>query len=516
MAASTVEATFPLVECVDVTVDFDGTRALDRVRVAFRPGEIVGIVGANGAGKSTLGRVIVGELPHGSFSGELRLDGEPVQFRNAREAHARGIVLIHQERAAVPELSIGENVMLTIEPRGRFGAIDWRELHRQAGRYLQMVGVYANTRQRLAEAGAHVQHLAEVARAFGTGSRLFVFDESTAALSVEEVRLLLQRMRELRDQDAAVLFVSHRLSEILDVSDRVVVLRNGSVVLDARRDEVDHERLVRAVLGAEYREFQSFEVAAAREEVVLELRHWDVPATPTRKLRVGPVDLKLHRGEVVGLFGPLGAGKTELLSSLFGLYGREPQGELVVRGRPQSIAHPSKAISLGIVLLPSDRRKEGITPGQSVRDNILVSGPPGVSRYGVISQRAADDTSNSYVRSLGIRIAGLDLPIDHLSGGNQQKVLLARAMTLRPTLMLLDEPTRGIDVGAKVDVYHLIRELAESGTSCLLSSMEEDEVLRACDRVVVLRDGLQVAVLDCDKTSEHELVRLATGGGRRS
>jgi ABC-type sugar transport system ATPase subunit len=507
------EATRPIVECVDVTVSFDGTRALDRVSVTFRPGEIVGIVGANGAGKSTLGRVIVGELPHGAFSGELRVDTQPVQFRNAREAHAAGIVLIHQERAAVPELTIGENVMLTIEPRGRFGTIDWDELHRRAREHLQMVGVDVDTRQRLAEAGGHAHHLVEVARAFGTGSRLFVFDESTAALSVEEVGLLLRRMRELRDRDAAVLFVSHRLSEILDVSDRVVVLRNGRIVLDAQRWEVGHEELVRAMLGADYHEFEALEGAVTRQDVALELRRWVVPPTKMRKLKVGPVDLTLHEGEVLGLFGPLGAGKTELLASIFGLYGREPEGELRFRGEARTFRHPGEAIASGIALIPSDRRNEGIAPGQSVRDNILLSRPPDVSRYGVIRYRTADQICDSYVGSLGITTGGLEDPIDTLSGGNQQKVLLARAMTLRPRLMLLDEPTRGIDVGAKVDVYSLIRQLAEAGTSCLLTSMDADEVLRVCDRAIVLRDGHQVAAVLADQTSEHELVRLSTGEG---
>jgi ABC-type sugar transport system ATPase subunit len=503
----------PLLECAGVTVDFDGTRALDAVTLSFRPGEIVGVVGPNGAGKSTLGRVIVGELPAGTFEGELRLEGESVQFKSSRDAHAAGIVLIHQERSAVPDLSIGENVMLTIEPRKRL-RIDWPELHRRAAQHLRMVGVEADTHARLADAGVAVQHLVEVARALATGSRLFVFDESTAALGAEEVGILFRRMRELRDSDAAVLFVSHRLQEILEVSDRVVVMRDGRVALDAPRAAVDHESLVRAMLGAEYREFEAVDTGAPpAEEILLELRGWTVPATPTRKVGVGPVDIGLRRGEVLGVFGPLGAGKSELLASLFGLYGSEPQGELALDGRPVRFASPREALEHGVALIPSDRRNEGIAPGQSVRDNIIVSTPQGVARFGILRHREIDRLCRQYIDLLGIRVASVDEEIDHLSGGNQQKVLLARAIAVARRVMLLDEPTRGIDVGAKVDVYGLVRDLADRGTTCVFSSMEADEVLRICDRILVLRDGRAVATLDAAATSERELLQLSTGGG---
>lgn len=502
-----------LVECVDVTVEFDGARALDGVSLAFAPGEVVGVVGANGAGKSTLGRVIVGELPYDTFQGELRVEGELVRFRSARDAHHSGIVLIHQERAAVPELSIGENVMLAIEPRGRFATIDWRELHRRADDSLRTVGVEVDTRMTLSEATGHVQHLIEVARAFASGGRVLVFDESTAALGIDEVRTLLRRMSELRDRGASVLFISHRLDEVLEVSDRVVVLRDGRVALDARRHEVDHDEIVRAMLGTDYREFESVAPAAAETTPTLALRAWTVPATPIRKLAVGPVDVDVREGEVLGVFGPLGAGKTELLASVFGLFGDEPGGELLLDGRRMRIQHPARALELGIVLIPSERRRDGIVSGQTVRDNIVISSPAGATRHGILLHAAVYDLCRTYVQSLGIKLASVDEPIDNLSGGNQQKVLLARAMTTRPRLLMLDEPTRGIDVGAKVDVYRLIRRLADEGTSFVLASMEADEVLRVCDRIAVLRDGRQIALLEGDTTSEHELVRLSTGGG---
>ncbi len=505
------DARIPLLECVSASVDFDATRALDSVSLTLYPGEIVGLVGPNGAGKTTLGRVISGEIPYGAFDGELRLEGTPVHFRNARDARDAGIVLIHQERSTIDELSIGENVMLTIEPRAKIG-IDWPELHRQARQHLADLGVDTDTYGRVADAGVAVQQLVDVARAIAMGRRLFVFDESTAALGLEEVRILLERMREMRDRNMAVVFISHRISEVLQVSGRVVVMRDGRVVLDARREDVDHFSVVRAMLGSEYREFERAPGGPSGDGVRLGVTGWLVPRNQDRKVEVGPINLTVGTGEVLGVFGPLGAGKTELLYSLFGLFGREPSGDVTVDGKPARIRNPTDAIRHGVALIPSERRIEGIATGLSVGDNMVLSHPPGISKFGVLRHGVLDNLCARFVRSLGIKLRSIFEPIDHLSGGNQQKVLLARALAVSPKLMLLDEPTKGIDLGTKVDVYNLIRELAQQGTSCLFSSMEAEEILGIADRILVLRDGHQLAVLDSRRTKEQELVHLATGG----
>jgi ABC-type sugar transport system ATPase subunit len=432
--------------------------------------------------------------------------------------------LVHQEGAAVDQLSIGENVMLTLEPN-RGGLIDWPALHERAESALDQLGVAADIQQRLGEhGGVALTELVEVARSIVRGGSVFVFDESTAALGVEEIGNLLQRMRELARSGASVIFISHRIQEILSVCDRVVVIRDGRKVLDAARAELDHAAVVAAMLGSTANRQSSGRLNEGPRPdrrgvagTLFELENWLRPRSERGHVALGPIDLEIGRGEIFGVFGPLGAGKTELLESLFGLSERPPHGRLLWDGierRPPP--DPSSAIEMGLAFVSADRQKEGVILQLSVLENMML----GYHRTDLsrgrftLQHQKAREICQHFIDELGIRTEGPDQSISALSGGNQQKVLLARAMLNSPRLLLLDEPTRGIDVGAKRDVYRWIRRTASQGTSIIISSLEESELIGLADRILVLRDGKQLAILDGSSASEHDLLSLAAGGTR--
>jgi ABC-type sugar transport system ATPase subunit len=514
----------PLLECRDLVVDFGRQRALDRMSFRLYPGEIVGLVGANGAGKSTFGRVLVGELPFGSYGGDLRLRGEPVRFVNTRSAHAAGIMLIHQEGAAIDQISIGENVMLTNEPT-RHGLIDWPTLHSQASSALDRLGAATDTRRRLGDqGGVALVELVEIARAMLRGGSIFVFDESTAALGADETNILLKRMRELAATGVGIVFISHRIDEILSVCDRIVVLRDGRKVLDAPRQGQDHRSVVSAMLGTDpdrharvaERPDTGFAIRSDTPPI-LDIEGWRVEKGDAGQVALGPLDFEVHQGEVLGVFGALGAGKTELLQSLFGLAAERCSGRLTWDGNARSgFQSPREAIHSGLVLVSADRQKEGVVPQLSVIENMMLGWHRADLKRGglMVRNKAATRLCKDLIRQIGVRTEGPDQTMATLSGGNQQKVLLARALINAPRLLLLDEPTRGIDIGAKRDIYRWIRDVAGRGTAVMVSSLEPSELIGLADRIVVLRDGQQLATLSGYDATEHELLVLAAGGNR--
>jgi ABC-type sugar transport system ATPase subunit len=511
----------PLIESVNLTVDFGVQRALDRVSFSLRSGEIVGLVGANGAGKSTFGRVLVGEIPCGNFSGELKLKGREARFFDAKHAHKSGVTLIHQEGTAIDELSVGENVMLTIEP-ARKGVIDWEALHAAATDGLRQLGTVADTRRLFGEhGGVALMELVEIARSIVRGGSVFVFDESTAALGSEEIASLVRRMRELSARGAGIIFISHRIDEVLAVCDRVVVLRDGRKVLDVPRTAQDHASVIRAMLGERSEVARSTPIARpvkvsdSASPAAFMVRNWHIWKSEFSRVEVGPLNFDARRGEILGVFGPLGAGKTELLHSLYGLSGGLCTGEYWLEGvwtRP--FRTPVAAIRQGMALVPAERQREGVVTGLSVLDNMMLGyRRPGLTWRGtVVRYSELRSLCERLIAALGIVTTGPDQPIERLSGGNQQKVLLARAMVNSPTILLLDEPTRGIDVGAKQDVYRWIRETAAGGAVIVMSSLEEEELIGLADRILVLRDGRNVAILDARDASAKGLLLLTAGG----
>ncbi|MFF8866812.1 sugar ABC transporter ATP-binding protein [Streptomyces sp. NPDC015139] len=483
---------------------FPGVRALSDVDFTARAGEVHALVGENGAGKSTLIKVLTGvHLPD---AGEVTYDGAPVRFTTPLRAQQAGISTIYQEVNLVPLMSVARNLLLGREPRNRLRLIDFGRMHREADETLRGLGIRVDVRRPLRELGVGAQQMVALARAVAIDARVVIMDEPTSSLEPREVRTLFEVIRTLRERGIAVVFVSHRMDELYEICDAVTVLRDGRVAHTGRLADLDRLHLVGLMLGREIGEVRregltkfsgSHETAA---EPVLTARGL------TARHRLRDVSLSLRPGEVVGLGGLLGSGRSETAKAIAGALPVDG-GRVVVAGAPVRAGSTPAAIRAGISLLPEDRKTEGIVPGLSVRENIALAALPGLSRFGLVDDARIDRVVETFMKRLRIKASSPHQKVGELSGGNQQKVLLARWLALHPKVLLLDEPTRGIDVGAKAEVQALVDELADEGLAVLLISSDTEELIEGSDRVVVLRDGAVVRELTGDAVTEDELLR---------
>ena len=473
-----------------ISISFPGVKALDGVDFTLYPGEVHSLMGENGAGKSTLIKALTGV--YGIDSGTIRVQGEERLFRSTADAQAAGISTVYQEVNLCQNLSVGENVMLGNEIR-RAGMVDWRATHAAAAAALAELGVHIDTRSILASHSIAVQQLVAISRAMVVDTTVLVLDEPTSSLDRGEVEQLFGVIRSLRDRGVAILFVSHFLDQIYEISDRLTVLRNGTLVGEYPVAELGREQLVAKMIGRELGELDAISASAERPI--------DRSGTPVlhavslaRKNALEPVDLDVYPGEVVGLAGLLGSGRTELARLIAGA-DRADQGQLEVGGTPSRLGSPRHALDRGIAFSSEDRRAEGIVGDLTVAENIIL----GVqARRGALRKLGAAEIQtivDEYITALGVRPANPNALIRNLSGGNQQKVLLARWLATAPELLILDEPTRGIDVGAKADIQRKVAELAEKGLSVVFISSELEEVLRIAQRVAVLRDRRKIGEL---------------------
>ncbi|MYT74753.1 MULTISPECIES: sugar ABC transporter ATP-binding protein [unclassified Streptomyces] len=485
---------------------FPGVRALDGVDFTARAGEVHALIGENGAGKSTLIKVLTGVYRPDPDAGELVYDGEPVSFATPLDAQHAGISTIYQEVNLVPLMSVARNLFLGREPRNRLGLIDFRRMHREAGEALRELGVRVDVQRPLRELGVGAQQMVALARAVSVDAKVVIMDEPTSSLEPREVQTLFGVIRMLRERGIAVVYVSHRLDELYEVCDAVTVLRDGKVVHTGNLAELDRLALVSLMLGRAIGDVQdegltkfSGEHDAAAEPV---LRAEEL----TARHQLHGVSLEVRPGEVVGLGGLLGSGRSETAKAIAGALPTDG-GRVVVAGSPVRTGSTPAAIRAGISLLPEDRKAEGIVPGLSVRENIALAALPGLSRFGLVDEARIDKIVDTFVKRLHIKASGPHQKVGELSGGNQQKVLLARWLAMNPKVLLLDEPTRGIDVGAKAEVQKLIDELADDGLGVLLISSDMEELIEGSDRVVVLKDGAVVAELTGDAVTEDRLMR---------
>ncbi|MFI1003249.1 sugar ABC transporter ATP-binding protein [Streptomyces galbus] len=492
-----------VLEAVGVGKRFAGVVALDDVSLTLRRGEIHALVGENGAGKSTLIKVLTGV--HRPDSGELRLGGEPVSFARPHEAQQAGVSTIYQEVNLVPMMSVARNIFLGREPRNRLRLIDFPRMHREAADLLADFGVTADVRRPLNTLGVGTQQMVALARAVSVQARVVVMDEPTSALEPREVETLFRVIEDLHSRDIAILYVSHRMDELYRICERVTVLRDGRLVHTGDLAGLDRTQLVSMMLGREVSEVRRHGVTqfggahdAAREPVLtaqgLKRRHL-----------LDEVSLHLRPGEVLGLGGLLGSGRTETAKALAGALPLD-SGTVSVGGRELRRLSPAAAIRAGISLLSEDRKAEGIVPGLSVRENIVLAAMPRLSRAGIVSRKQQDRIVEIFMERLRIKASGPEQKVEELSGGNQQKVLLARWLCLEPKVLLLDEPTRGIDVGAKAEVQALIDELAQEGLAVLLISSDVEELVEGADRLVVLRGGAVAGELAGDLVNEADLL----------
>jgi putative multiple sugar transport system ATP-binding protein len=473
------------------------------------------VVGENGAGKSTLMKVLSGVYPHGSYEGEISFDGQPRRFGGIADSEALGIIIIHQELALVPLLSIAENVFLGNEP-ARWGVVRWAEAHRRTRALLAKVGLRQSPATRVTELGVGQQQLVEIAKALAKEVRLLILDEPTASLNEADSDALLELLLELKRQGIACILISHKLNEVAKIAERITVLRDGATVasLDCREQRPEQALIIRHMVGREMADRYPRRTPRIGE-MLFELQDWRVrhPLHREREAVKG-VNLGVRRGEIVGIAGLMGAGRTELAMSVFGRsWGGRTTGRALMHGKEIDVSTVQKAVAHGIAYVTEDRKSLGLVLDQSIGHNTTLANLPEVARHGVIDEGREFAVANDYCRALGTRCAGVHQPVVNLSGGNQQKVVLAKWLFARPQLLILDEPTRGIDVGAKFEIYGLIARLAEEGRGIVLISSEMPELLGLCDRIYVMNEGAFVAEFEAAQASQEKIMHAIVNHG---
>lgn len=483
-----------------ISKSFPGVQALRDVHLEVRRGEIHALMGENGAGKSTLMKILAG-IYHPD-SGTIEIDGQPVMIDTPHQARALGISIIHQELNLAPNLSVAENISMGREPHGIGGWLDVRTMERDARGALDRVGATFSPATIVSRLSIGQQQLVEIAKALLEQARILVMDEPTASLSERETQILFEIIRTLRDQGIAVIYISHRMSEVYELADRVTVLRDGQYVGTLEGSDINADELIRRMVGRSLSDLYVHDVVAPGD-VMLEVRNL------ADGHGIGPANLALRSGEIVGLAGLIGAGRTELARLLFGA-DRAQSGEVLVNGKAVRIKRPLDAIQAGIGLVPESRKEQGLFLQMAVQENIAMNAMPSLAIAGLINMRRLRRTAQKQVDDLSIRLASLDQWVTNLSGGNQQKVVLARWLTLHPKVLLLDEPTRGVDVGAKAEIYRIMSRLAQAGVAILMISSELPEILGMSDRILVMREGQIVAELPGRSTTQEEIMFHAT------
>jgi len=496
-----------MLELRGISKSFPGAKALDGVDFSLEAGEIHSLMGENGAGKSTLIKVFTGAYGHDA--GTMRLVGEAFAPRTPAEAQARGISTVYQEVNLVPDLSVAENLFIGREPM-RFGLVDWRTMRARAQAALDRLGLKLDVDRALGAYSIALQQMVAIARAVDAKARVLVLDEPTSSLDKNEVARLFDTMRALKAQGLGIVFVSHFLDQIYAVSDRITILRNGRLVGVHRAAELPRLGLVAAMTG---KSIEAVATAARAKTPVAPDADRVVSATKVGKRgRVEPTDLEIRRGETVGLAGLLGSGRTELAELFFGVH-RTESGTVTVLGKPARIRSPRAAAALGIAMLPENRREQGILPRLSVRENIAVALQARRGWWRPISMRKQREMADKFIARLGVATAGCEKPIGLLSGGNQQKVVLARWLASEPQLIILDEPTRGVDVGAKAEIESLMHDLCANGMAILFISAELEEIARDSHRVVVMRDHRKVGELEGAAVTVPNILAAIAGEG---
>ncbi|MEQ1944449.1 multiple monosaccharide ABC transporter ATP-binding protein [Mesorhizobium sp. VNQ89] len=501
-----------ILEMRGITKTFPGVKALQDVNLTVRSGEIHAVVGENGAGKSTLMKVLSGVYPHGTYEGDIHFLGKECRFSGIHDSEREGIVIIHQELALVPLLSITENIFLGNE-QARFGVIDWNLARRRAGELLRKVGLGEDPDTLITNIGVGKQQLVEIAKALAKEVKLLILDEPTASLSEKDSEALLNLLMEFRAQGIASILISHKLNEVGKVADRITVLRDGRTIETMEKEQISEDRIITSMVGRSLDD--RFPPRTPKiGETVFEVRDWVVhhPMHPDRMV-IKNVSLNVRRGEVVGIAGLMGSGRTEFAMSVFGRsWGVGISGEVLLHGKRVDVSSVGGAVDKGISYATEDRKTYGLNLIDHIKHNITLANLKGVSSAGVIDDMRELNVANDYRKQTNIRSSSVYQITGNLSGGNQQKVVLSKWLFADPEVLILDEPTRGIDVGAKYEIYTIINKLAEQGKAILVISSEMPELLGISDRIYVMNEGRIVGEMPAREASQEKIMRMIVRG----
>jgi len=502
----------PILEMKNITKQFPGVKALDDVSFKVERQNIHCLVGENGAGKSTLMKVLSGVHPYGSYEGEIYLEGELQDFKNTRDSEKAGIAVIYQELALVPEMTVYENVYLGHEIRKGIN-VDINETIKQTVEVLKKVRLDVNPSTTVKQLGIGKQQLVEIAKALSRDAKLLVLDEPTSALNEADSENLLDLLRDLKQEGVTSILISHKLQEVIAVADKVTVLRDGLsvVTLDCHNGEVNEDILIKHMVGRSIENIYPEREKKKAGEIVFEVKNWNAYDPVRERQILKDVNLVLRKGEVLGITGLMGAGRTELALSIFGNPdGYRIDGEILMGGEPVKFTHPQKAIRAGLAYVTEDRKGDGLILIQDVKSNITIANLKRILKYGVINANAEIKDAREYTDSLDIKTPSVEQKVLYLSGGNQQKVSLSKWLYVRPDIMILDEPTRGIDVGAKFEIFTIMNKLVEQGMSIIMISSELPEILGMTDRIYVVSSGRITGELLTEEADQETVMRYAT------
>lgn len=497
----------PVLEIRNVSKDFSGIYALKNIDLQIFPGEVTAIIGENGAGKSTLMKIVSGV--YNEYDGDVILNGEKVNFKNPKEASERGVIIIHQELNLIPYLSITENLFLGNELITRLGFLDSPKMHKKAKELLSRIHLDINPDTPLNQLRVGQQQLVEIAKALLLESKVLIMDEPTSAISDHEVALLFEIISDLKAKGVAIVYISHKLNELFEIADRFAVLRDGEKVGEGRMEGTSHDQLIQMMVGRNLADsFRKAENLHKKEVLRVENLCFRNPEKKNDFL-VHEISFSLGKGEVLGICGLMGAGRTELLEAIFGLYPSFVSGKIFVDGEEKQIRNVNDAIAAGIALVPEDRKLQGLILHMNVAQNTSLASLDKVSKFNFINKKKEEALSLKFIQKLNTQVKSPKMEVHKLSGGNQQKVVIAKWLATHPKVLLLDEPTRGIDIGAKAEIYKLINELAEQGMGIIVVSSELPEILAVSDAILVMSESKQTAKLNRAEATEEMIMKAA-------
>jgi D-xylose transport system ATP-binding protein len=499
-----------ILEMRGITKGFSGVRALDNVHLSVRQGEIHALCGENGAGKSTLMKVLSGVWQYGTYSGDIVINGKTMKFESTRDSEEVGIAVIYQELALVKEMDVAENIYLG-KWFNRRGVVQFDKIYREATKLMKSLGLDIDLSAKIRDIGIGHQQLVEIAKALTTNAKILILDEPTAALTESEVKLLIDNIRKLKQQGVTCILISHKLNEVFEIADRITILRDGATIGTYNTSELTEEIVIAKMVGRELTQRYPPKIPHEFGSVILEVRDYNVVDARDGKPILQDVNFSVRKGEILGISGLMGAGRTELLTSIYGFFVGHRKGQILVDGEVVDIRSPINALAHGIGMVFEDRKRYGLVLSQSVKENITLSSLRRMGRFGCINSDREVFESKEYVNRMGVKTQSVEAIVNTLSGGNQQKVVLARGLMTKPKIIFLDEPTRGIDVGAKFEIYSHMNHLAADGVAIVMISSELPEIIGMSDRVIVMHNGRISGEFINKEVTQEKVMHCASG-----